>query len=334
MKIIKYSKKYADIFKIKEDQFKKNQSNLNSRISINRLYAQNIKRSKCKNCSSKKIRKFIKSFGIKYYICSNCGHLNGEFKDTKKFTNQIYYNDGGKNYSKNYIKDFNLRVKNIYSPKVNFLDSVIKKQKRVLDIGSGGGHFLKALEIKNIYAKGIEPNKNLVNLANQNLKKNKVILSNMQEAYKILNKEKKFNILSMIGVLEHLEDPDKILISFKKSHFKYLYLSLPVFSLSVFIENSFKNVFPRHLSGGHTHLYTEKSINYLKKKYKLKSIGEWWFGVDMADLFRSMINSANILDKKLYLEELDDKFFKHINIFQNILDKNKICSEVHIILSK
>ena len=38
-----------------------------------------------------------------------------------------------------------------------------------------------------------------------------------------------------------------------------------MFSLSVFLENSFTNVFPRSLSGAHTHAYTEKSLAYLSK---------------------------------------------------------------------
>ena len=104
------------------------------------------------------------------------------------------------------MKDFNLRVKKIYSPKVDFLNKVIKKKISILDIGSGGGHFLKALESKKILAKGIEPNRDLCNLGNKRLKKNKIIISTMEDAYEIVKNEKNFNVLSMIGVLEHLEN--------------------------------------------------------------------------------------------------------------------------------
>jgi len=334
MVITKYSKKYNDISLIKKDQFKDNLNHLKSILKVNKIYKKNPKRDTCKNCNQQKLKKFIHSFEIDYYICKMCGHLNGAYKDTKKFTNKIYFKNKGKNYSKNYLKDFNLRVKKIYSPKVDFLNKVIKKKISILDIGSGGGHFLKALENKKILAKGIEPNRDLCNLGNKRLKKNKIIISTMEDAYEIVKNEKNFNVLSMIGVLEHLENPEKILNAFKKSKLKYLYLSVPIFSFSVFLENSFQNIFPRQLSGGHTHLYTESSLNYLKKKFKLRTLGEWWFGTDMPDLYRSIINSANILDKKLYLKEFNNKFYKHVNELQNILDKNKMCSEVHLILSK
>ena len=79
---------------------------------------------------------------------------------------------------------------------------------------------------------------------------------------------------------------------------KYLYICVPLFSLSAIIENSFKDVYPRQLGGPHTHLYTKESLYYLAKKYKLKIIGEWWFGTDFPDLYRSLINSSNSNLKK------------------------------------
>ena len=138
----------------------------------------------------------------------------------------------------------------------------------------------------------------------------------------------------MIGVLEHLVEPNLILDAFKKSKIKYLYISVPLFSLSTFIENSFKNIFPRQLSGGHTHLYTEKSLNFLANKYNLKIIGEYWFGTDIPDLFRSLVCSGNILNKKVYFNQLNHKFSRFVDELQSVLDKNKVCSEVHLIFKK
>ena len=207
------------------------------------------------------------------------------------------------------------------------------KGYKILDIGSGAGHFLKALEIKKINSLGLEPNETLVNLGNKKLKKNKLLKTD--EKYfksKILEKNN-FNVMSLIAVLEHLNDPHSILKSFSKSKIKYLYISVPLFSLSTFLENSFKKIFPRHLGGAHTHLFTEKSINYLKKKYKLKSVGEWWFGTDFPDLYRSILNSSTYF-KNQYVDHLDKNLFSVINQLQNVLDKNKICSEVHLILKK
>ena len=156
----------------------------------------------------------------------------------------------------------------------------------------------------------------------------------MKEVYEVLEGNKEHNVVSMINVLEHLDRPNKIIKSFVKSPIKYLYLNVPLFSLSVFLENSFQNVFPRVLGEGHTHLYTKKSLDYLAKKNNLKIIGEWWFGQDFPDFYRSLLISSKNLNKNLYKKYLNKNLFSVINDLQNVLDKNKISSEVHIIFKK
>ena len=51
----------------------------------------------------------------------------------------------------------------------------------------------------------------------------------------------------------------------------------------------------------------------------------------MLDLYRNLVLSSHILNKKVFLKELDHKFARLINQFQSILDKNKVPSEVHIV---
>ncbi|MBD1109030.1 class I SAM-dependent methyltransferase [Pelagibacterales bacterium SAG-MED50] len=330
-KVLKFSKSYENILKIKKDFYDNNKTNLKNVIKIYNEYKKQPLRKYCKNCGSKKIKLFIKNFNIPYKLCSSCGHLNGAYEDTVFFAKKLYTENEGKNYSKNYLNDFNKRVENIYIPKVDFLKKVIKKKINLLDLGCGAGHFVKALEQKGISATGYDTSKDLCELGNKKLKKNKIYSINFEKIYEIIKNHSEFNTLSMIGVLEHLTEPHKLLNSFKKSKIKYLYISVPLFSLSSFLANSFPNVFPRQLSSGHTHLYTEKSLNYLAKKHKLKIIGEYWFGTDFPDLMRSLINTGNIINKKIYTKELYEKFSKFIDDLQFVLDKNKVCSEVHMV---
>ena len=330
-KIVKFSKSYKNIIHLKADFFVNNKFNLKLYKKIYNYYRKQPVRKYCKNCGSKKIKSFIKNFQIPYKLCSHCGHLNGAYQDTNNFAKKLYNDNDGKNYSRNYNKNYNLRVKNIYSAKVEFLKKIIKEKIKLIDVGCGAGHFIKALELKKISAVGYETSKALSNLGNKKLKKNKIIQVEFDKIYEVIKQDNSTNILSMIGVLEHLTDPHRLLNSFKKSKIKYLYISVPLFSLSTFIENSFQNVFPRQGAGGHTHLYTKKSLNYLAKKYNLKIIGEYWFGTDMPDLMRSLINSGNILNNKIYMKELNNNFSNFVDELQTILDKNKICSEVHMI---
>ena len=73
---------------------------------------------------------------------------------------------------------------------------------------------------------------------------------------------------------------------------------------------------------------------YFAKKYKFKVIGEWWFGTDIADLYRSILVSSKNLNKDIYKKVIDHNFYDVLNEMQECIDKKKICSEVHMVLSK
>ena len=55
------------------------------------------------------------------------------------------------------------------------MKSVLKKNINLIDLGSGGGHFLKALETEKIKGVGFETNEILINLAKKKLKKIKFL---------------------------------------------------------------------------------------------------------------------------------------------------------------
>jgi SAM-dependent methyltransferase len=334
-KVVKFSKNYNNLISIKKSLYNDNKKFLNTTLKVNKALKKQGLRKYCKNCESKLSSRIFTSFGLGYTLCKKCNHLNSIYHDNKKFTHWLYSADKGKNYDED--KDyhfFNQRVKEIHLPKVDFLRKVVKSKMNVLDIGAGSGQFLKALEMRNIKGTGYEPSKTFVKYGNKILKKNKLVNLDMQQTFDTIIKDKKSNVLSMICVLAHLEEPNELIEIYKKSNIKYLFFSVPLFSLSVFLENSFKDVCPRHLGAAHTNLYTKKSLYYLAKKFNLDIAGEWWFGADFPDLYRSLINTCNANNPKKYKILLDENLFSVINELQNVLDKNKMCSEVHMVFKK
>ena len=333
-KVVKFSKQYdTDMFMIKKNFYLNNDKNLLKKLEMNKRYKKQKKRNKCQNCEKKiKINDF-QSFSIDYTICRNCSHLNGKYQNSFKFAYELYKGESSKIYSLNYIRDFKKRVQSIYRPKVKFLKQVIKKNFSITDIGSGGGHFLKACELEKIRATGFETSDHLVKVAKKFIKKNKIQNIVFEDINQIIEKNES-DCISLIGVLEHLIDPNLAIKSFRQSKSNYLYLSVPLFSFSSFLEHANPNVFPRQLGGDHTHLYTKDSLNYLFKKNKLKIIGEWWFGTDFADLHRTLVNNFSSKSSNFFQMQFQKFFSNHINDFQKILDKNQICSEVHMVVKK
>lgn len=332
-KIIKFSKSYREILNIKDNLIKENSTIIKKILSVNKKYSQQKKRKKCKNCN-RTLEKFdFKTHLVKYHICKRCNHLNGAYEETDKFLTWLYNSSDKKKYGSSYLEKKNVsnKLKKIYEPKVNFLISSLKNKKfDVFEIGSGTGLFLKACENRKINGIGYETNKSFVSFADKLLTKNKVEHINIKNIEKIVLKNNR-KVLVLISTLEHLKNPNKILRNFKKSKADYLYFNVPLFSLSSLIQISYQDVYPRNLSGAHTHLYTKESIDYFVKKFNFKIISEWWFGSDFADLYRSLLVSGKNKKTKGYI----DKYFGNkIDLLQKILDRDKISSEVHMVLKK
>lgn len=337
----KYSKNYSKYFNLKQDIFLNNDRHLQKCLKLNSFYINQAIRLNCKICDAKLNDSFdIKSHGVGYKVCDNCGHLNGEKEDSIEFINFMYISNDGKDYSENYIDDmFDLRTNEIYKPKLDFLiNSIDKNSIRILDIGCGSGYFIAASLQNNIYAKGIDLSNEQIKYGNKNLERlglNKNLWKvDENEFYnEIINTD--CNVISAIGVIEHLREPKIFIEAFKKSKAKYLFYSVPMFSLSVLLENVFNNVYPRQLSGGHTHLFSEKSLNILHEKMGCKTIAEWRFGTDIMDLYRSLIISLkqnNCSDKILNIAR--NEFENKIDVIQNIFDEGHFCSEIHIVAMK
>lgn len=96
-------------------------------------------------------------------------------------------------------------------------------------------------------------------------------------------------------------------------------------------------VMPRHLTGGHTHLYTEQSIKHLIAEYGWKISGQWWFGNDLVDLYRSMLvrlEKTHCIGDGQIKKKFGESLIDSIDSMQLVLDTKHASSEVHLILSR
>lgn len=326
-----FSKPLSDINEIKSNFFKDNNKLYKQAISWNKIYSRQKKRKKCINCNKNLPSYDFRSHYVKYKLCNFCGHLNGIYQETDKFYQMMYVSNKGNKFSKFYTYEFNSRVKKIYHPKLNFINKVIPSVKSILDIGCGAGHFLKACEEQGLKAIGYDVNKTSINYGSKLLKKNKIYLFDKNDLFKKIETSTS-QIITMFGVVEHLQKPNKVFEAFNKSKSKYLVISVPTFSLTVLLEHVFKNVYPRQLGGVHTHLYSDKSLKFIFKKYNLKTVGEWWFGTDIMDLRRSILSSAP--KNKKFSKIVNEYFHEITDSLQNAIDVKKLSSEAHLIVKK
>jgi SAM-dependent methyltransferase len=341
MEKLKYSKSSAFYLDTKTDFFSGN-DDLQAKITKqNALYTSQPPRENCKICDGiLPKRADFHQHGVEYCFCGSCGHLNGRHEDTEAFVKKLYSSDSGADYSVSYVdQNYEKRMIDIYLPKVDFLLENLPKQKtKLLDVGCGSGFFVFASLKRGIEASGIDISKTMVEFGNSQISrlvdKRPLQLTDEAGFFQAI-KNTDAQIVSAVGVIEHLREPNKFFEAFRSSKAKHLFYSVPMFSFSVILENAFPSVFPRQLSGGHTHLFTESSLSKMHDLAGVKSTAEWRFGTDMMDLFRSCLTTLqkNSGSSEL-IKRFVDGFGPKIDELQNVLDKNHFCSEIHCLTMK
>jgi hypothetical protein len=344
----RYSKPLGNLLDFKQDFFKSNDLKLEELVNIASIYCSQPKRVSCKNCGHQldcSPSKCFTKLGIEYCFCSNCGHCNGIYEDTDDFCKSLYTANQGENYAKNYtssdVEQYKHRVSKVYVPKAEFLKDALAELGqgpcRLADFGAGAGYFVSAaMKCGFNDVTGYEPSEVLANLGNAMIGSNKIVGHKLSEIIALIENTDA-TIVSFIGVLEHLQEPREVFKALRQNdNIKYIYFSVPLFSPTVVFESVFQEVMPRHLAGGHTHLYTEESIQYLCDEFAFKRQSEWWFGLDICDLYRSVLVS---LQKSGTtgggLEKYWSKHFMPlIDKLQGVLDEARACSEVHVLLEK
>ena len=173
----------------------------------------------------------ISNYKRKIFKCNICGHCNAVHNiDTKKFYSHDYsIISHGKLIEKKFKQILALKKKSDNYHRVRrfleFFEHNINSKIKLLDVGSGLSVFLHAMSKKvNWDIEGIEPDLNFVNFAKKKLKL-KVSRATLEN-----NKsKKKYDIISLNKVIEHVKDPILFLKKINKMLKKngYIYIEVP-----------------------------------------------------------------------------------------------------------
>ncbi len=175
----------------------------------------------------------IKNYKRKVVKCIKCNHFFAEHNliDLKTFYKKDYSTAShGKDIYKKFIKINKLGNKSDNFHRVQrfllFFKDFKSKKISLLDIGSGLSVFLSKLKNNVSWDLiGVEPNINFAKFGKEKLKLN-ILHSNFKKS---TFKKKKFKIISLNKVAEHVPDPKKLLrlIQSKLLNNGYLYIEVP-----------------------------------------------------------------------------------------------------------
>lgn len=343
----KYSKTVGDIIKIKSDFFEKNEEMLKLSAHQADALLMQPKRTKCKIChgdigESAGQKELYHSQRMSYYLCPSCGHVNSEYEDNEDFASRVYIDDDYlANYSEDDRKKYETRRDTIYVPKAEFLidalkkDGLKKKDIKILDDGAGSGYFVSALKRLGIeQVDGIEISEPQVQFANTMNGEDILTQVDAPDIASIIETAD-VNVASFIGVLEHITNLDEILGAIQRNkRIKYIYFSVPMFSMSCIFEAAHQSCYNRHAGGTHSHLFTESSIKHMAKGIGFEEYATWKFGSDMMDLYRMICVCLDQNGNGRLREEFGKRFLPMLDEMQGIIDRHEQASEIHMIIKR
>ncbi len=342
-KLVRYGKPSGDLLKHKVSFFEQNDMHREESVRVAKLYTQQPRRTRCKCCDGSLGDVSFTKLEIDYIVCARCGHLNGAHEDTEAFCQRVYAEDGGSHqeiYDAKSKADYLSRTHDIYIPKAKFLaDALIAVGENpeglsYVDLGAGSGHFVAALRQCGLDSvRGFETSKAQVDLANRMIGDDRIGSCALDEIIHIATTVDA-QVLSLVHVLEHLRNPRELLSLLKENtSLKYLFLAVPLFSSSVYFEMIFPTVFHRNLACGHTHLYTDSSLDWLCREFGFNRVAEWWFGTDVVDWYRNvMVRARQQPETAKMADGWAELWAPAIDAMQLELDRRHMSSEVHLVL--
>lgn len=205
------------------------------------------------------LNKYIKQplYPIELYLCFDCGlsQLLHVIDPKILYSNYIYKTSDSPGLKKHFDK-LSLYILKKFS---------LKKESNILDIGSNDGVLLNAFKKRGFRVIGIEPAEKLVKIANNlDIKTYKGFL-NKEIVHKILQKEKKFDLIFSNNVLANVDNLNEWVSNIKVLlNDNGIYVFETYYLLDLLKNSVFDFIYHEHLSS-----FSVKPLHYLFKKFGL-----------------------------------------------------------------
>jgi 2-polyprenyl-3-methyl-5-hydroxy-6-metoxy-1,4-benzoquinol methylase len=262
--------------------------------------------SECPVCRSSSAETTLKAniYGAEYVQCQRCTHVYLIKRPAQAAIHNFYLNDV--TYAATYTdkKSAEDRMNTIAVPWVKWTLEVYEKRygckpSRILDVGSGAGHFVEACRRMGIHADGIELSESSRNFARD-------IWGFEMDGRNILEVEKEYlgyDVVTFWGLLEHTPNPGEILkaaynITRNSSSGGMVISKLPRWnSLSSAIQTLHPAGVIRHLDPmGHIMAFTDASAAELYHNCGFAPTAAWYYGMDVYEMLMQIGNEVGNYD--------------------------------------
>lgn len=294
-----------------------------SRYELYQGETEIVKECPVTGISVEKCSKVANIYGAEYVQTPDTGHVFVKNRPTKKTIHDFYLNNV--TYAATYTdkEKAESRLQTIAIPWVEWMLEVFQNEygrqpNKILDVGSGAGHFVEACRRKGLHAEGIELSessrefaKNMwgFNMDNRNF----LDIAQEYEGY---------DIVTFWGLLEHTPNPGLILNAaynmFKNTNTGMVISKIPRWeSLSSSAQRLNTESIIRHIDPmGHIMLFTDASAAEIYVRSKFKPVAAWYYGMDVYELLMQIGNRINNFDCLLKTGDLQIELQQFIDEVQ------------------
>jgi 2-polyprenyl-3-methyl-5-hydroxy-6-metoxy-1,4-benzoquinol methylase len=288
----------------------------------------------CPVCGASSENAEVKSniYGAEYSQCTNCSHIFLIKRPNKKSINNFYLNDI--TYAATYTDKASAesRLNAIAVPWLKWTIEVYRNQygknpKRILDIGSGAGHFVEACRRSGIEANGIE----LSESSREFAKNVWNIELDGRDFIEVAKEYEGYDVVTFWGLLEHTPNPGLLVeaahsIVSKSKNGGLVISKLPRWdSLSSAIQRLSTDTVIRHLDPmGHIMAFTDASAAEVYYRNGFKPVAAWYYGMDVYETLMQIGNKINSYEHLLKTGNLQMEL-------QQFVDENKFSDGLTIV---
>ncbi len=282
---------------------------------------------KCPACevSSDQAKYQFSVYDARYNQCQNCGHVFVSPQPTAQAMDAFYAKST--DYSSTYtdIPSAMLRVAQIGAPRVQWVTETFerrfgRKPEHVLDVGAGGGHFVRACRDAGLRAEGVE-----ISAPSRQFAHDHFGIELINQDFTTDFDFGQPDVITFWGVIEHVTLPASFVEAAARriGNEGLVAAAVPRWNcLDTGTQSVFNDSVVRHLDPlGHINCFSDNSLVHLFSRFGFDPVAVWYFGMDAYELLM-----------QCGLRSGDPEFFDRMKVaiptLQAAIDKAALSDEI------
>lgn len=274
--------------------------------------------NQCILCGKRKYQKIhtINSYSINR--CTNCSLISTQPIPSQKKLDAYYRNfsfDDGFSFEKNLRIDAKRSLESLR--RLGF------RKGELLDIGCGAGFFMDEARKKGWNTTGIDTAKIPVNFARKKLKLNAI-----QKDFNLYITKQKFDIVSLQQVIEHLSNPNELLVKMKTLLTDNGAVCISTPNINSWLYKTLKERFNYFIPPEHLVYYSPETLKKILEKngFEVINVTTYGYPMDLGGVYRALREGKNynVISQTTKKSKRKKKITEKQSI-KNLIFENYIC---------